>query len=412
MKKITFLFLSFCITLLAYSQKFTAPRAEWDSAKLILMHTPGDELFNGLIHPSAALFENYFDADQAAAEHKNYIKLLQANGIRVLQLQDILENFGIDTLRQLASSKLKYDISGLSPNDTADFGQAYRNKILNQLSRRDLVRVIMLQPTVILRSVDNNTGVEAFYQQLPVMNLYFTRDQSINTPRGPIICRMNSLQRFDETIILKAVYAHLGIKPVCEISGDGRLEGGDYIPAGNISFIGCGMRTNIEAINQMMKADAFGHDTVVVVRDHLRWQMEMHLDTHFGIIDRDLCTMQASRANARPGDKEYCTVDVYARRPGSLEYKLIKKDLGFVDFVTSLGYKIIKINRQDELHYANNYLTISPRHIMAVGGQSEELQKAFRDNNVTVEWVPLENLIQGYGAAHCMTQVIYRAPAK
>ncbi|MBQ0007575.1 MAG: amidinotransferase, partial [bacterium] len=75
-------------------------------------------------------------------------------------------------------------------------------------------------------------------------------------------------------------------------------------------------------------------------------------------------------------------------------------------------YKIIKINRQDELHYANNYLTISPRHIMAVGGQSEELQKAFRDNNVTVEWVPLENLIQGYGAAHCMTQVIYRAPAK
>lgn len=34
-----------------------------------------------------------------------------------------------------------------------------------------------------------------------------------------------------------------------------------YIPAGNISLIGCGMRTNDEGIRQMLEADAFGHDT-------------------------------------------------------------------------------------------------------------------------------------------------------
>ena len=113
-------------------------------------------------------------------------------------------------------------------------------------------------------------------------------------------------------------------------------------------------------------------------------------------------------AMAKKGDKEYCTVDVYARKKGSKEYKLIKKDVGFVDYVTSRGYKIIKINRQDELHYANNYLTIAPRHIMAVGNQSEEYQKALKEHGVTVEWIPLENLIRGYGAAHCMTQVIKR----
>ena len=33
-------------------------------------------------------------------------------------------------------------------------------------------------------------------------------------------------------------------------------------------------------------------------------------------------------------------------------------------------------------------------------------------DGVTVEWVPLESLIDGYGAAHCMTQVLKRASAK
>ena len=68
-----------------------------------------------------------------------------------------------------------------------------------------------------------------------------------------------------------------------------------YIPAGNISLIGCGIRTNDEGIRQMLEADAFGHDTVVVVRDHKFWQMQMHLDTHFNIIDSNLCTMVRSR---------------------------------------------------------------------------------------------------------------------
>lgn len=44
------------------------PQAEWSEACEILMHTPGPELFNGVIHPSAGLFEHYFDVEKAAAE--------------------------------------------------------------------------------------------------------------------------------------------------------------------------------------------------------------------------------------------------------------------------------------------------------------------------------------------------------
>jgi arginine deiminase len=383
------------------------PQAEWAKAGDILMHTPGQELFNGVIHPSAGLFENYFDVDKAADEHRGYISMLEANDIRVHTVLDILNEVGKDSLRTLAEKVFRYDISSIADED-AEATEAYRQDVLQKMSRGDLIRCILLQPTVKLSKTYNNTGYEAQYIQNPLMNLYFTRDQSITTPRGHIICQMNSSQRTPETEVINLCYEHLGLKPVLRITGDGRLEGGDYIPAGNISLIGCGMRTNDEGIRQMMEADAFGHDTIVVVRDHKLWQMQMHLDTHFNIIDKNLCTMVSSRLNAQPGDPEFNTCDIWARQPGTKTYTLWKQDQPFVEYIKGRGFDIIPIDYDDEMHYANNFLTIAPRHIMAVGGQSEALQQRFREAGVQVEWIPLESLIDGYGAAHCMTQVLQR----
>ena len=118
--------------------------------------------------------------------------------------------------------------------------------------------------------------------------------------------------------------------------------------------------------------------------------------------------MVRSRYEALPGDPEYNTCDIWARKPGTKEYALWKQDQSFIEYIKGRGFEIIPIDHDDEMHYANNFLTIAPRHIMAVGGQSEELQKRFRDAGVNVEWIPLESLIDGYGAAHCMTQVLQR----
>ncbi len=409
------LLLLFLMTFAAFASAQTQhlfPKAEWDKASVILMHTPGEELFNGVIHPSAGLFENYFDVEEAAKEHRNYIELLRHNGIKVYTVTDILEKMSMDTLRALAEKTLIYDVNDMNPKDTSACGQVYKQSVLRQMARKDLIRCLLLQPTVKMRSVDNNTGVEADYLQHSLMNLYFTRDQSITTPCGHILSRMNSLQRMPETRIIRSCYNYLGLEPILEIKGDGRLEGGDYIPAGTVSFIGCGMRTNMHAVEQIMKANAFGHDTVVVVRDHKLWQMQMHLDTYFNIIDKKLCTLVSSRLNAKPGTPEYVTVDVYVRKSGNTDYLLLSKDVSFVNFLKQRGFSIIAINEADELHYANNYLTISPRHIMMVDGQSKELALELKRNNVIVELIPLENLIGGYGAAHCMTQVLQRIPVE
>ena len=398
--------------------QMTYPQAEWLPAGDILMHTPGQELFDGVIHPSAALFEDYFDVNQAASEHRQYIRMLEANGIRVHTVSKILQETDIEKLRPLAAKMLTYDISHIN-EENPDASESYRQYVLSKMSRADLISCILRQPTVTLYKTDLNTGYEAVYSLRPLINLYFTRDQSITTPRGHVICKMNSTQRAPETEIISFCYEHLDQKPIFRVTGEGRLEGGDYIPAGEMSLIGCGMRTNDEGIRQLMEADAFGHDTIVVVRDHKFWQMQMHLDTYFNIIDRDLCTMVTSRLNAKPGSPEFVTCDVYRRAGKGSEggvkgnegnsYQLVEKDLSFVDFIRENGYEIIPINHDDEMHYANNFLTIAPRHIMAVGRQSLEYYQRMANAGVTVEWIPLESLINGYGAAHCMTQVLRRS---
>lgn len=386
-----------------FAQRY--PQAEWDYAQAILMHTPGEELFDGVIHPYAGLFEYYFDVDKAAEEHRGYIEALKRNGIEVYTIRELLGQVSMDRLRVYAMNSITYDTSALTEAEAVK-NEAYRLSIIEQMSRADLIRCILLRPTVKLYNTANNTGVEAVYTHFPLMNLYFTRDQSITTPRGHIIAQMNSTQRADETQIVALCYEQLGVKPILTITGDGRLEGGDYLRGGTISYIGCGMRTNLEAIEQIMRADAFGHDTVAVVNDHKWWQMQMHLDTYFNIIDKDLCTLVESRYHAKEGDPEWVTVDLYTRKPGEKDYTLSQREIPFVEFLEQRGFSIIPIKLEDELHYANNFLTIAPRHIMAVGNQSRELQRALAKHGVKVEWIPLETLIKGYGAAHCMTQVI------
>lgn len=403
-----FLLLSLILAtpLAAWAQDvITYPTTEWDKARAILMHTPGEELFDGVIHPYAGLFEYYFDVDKAAEEHRGYIAALEKNGIEVYTVRELLNQVPIETLHQYAMQTLTYDITNIEGASQTE-SESYREYVISEMSRGDLIRCILLCPTVTLYRTDTNTGVEAVYSHQPLMNLYFTRDQSISTPRGHIISQMNSSQRALETEIIALCYEQLGVKPILTITGEGRLEGGDYLRGDDISYIGCGMRTNMEAIQQIMDADAFGHNTIAVVNDHKWWQMQMHLDTYFNIIDKDLCTLVESRYYAKEGDPEWVTVDLYTRKEGEKEYTLTHKDIPFVEFLEKQGFTIIPIKLEDELHYANNYLTIAPRHIMAVGNQSIELQEAFAKHGVTVEWIPLETLIKGYGAAHCMTQVI------
>ena len=387
------------------------PQAEYHKAGSILMYTPGTELFDGVIHPDAGLYDRYFDIDKAADEHRNYISMLEEQGCTVHTVTNTLLSMPHSRLVTIAEASLSYDVSSLPPSER-EAQTAYKQQVLASMSSSDLVRIIINRPTVILKKSGINTGFEAQYVHNPLMNMYFLRDQSITTPKGHILCRMNSSQRGPEVDIIEACYEQLGEPAIYRIKGgDSYLEGGDYIPFGTISLIGQGLRTSQEAIDELLENDCFGHDTVVVVRERWKDQYQMHLDTYFNVIDKDLCTMCFNRYDAKDtSDINYLTMDMYVRPAGQKSYSLDSaySGKGFREFLQSRGVKIIRISKEDADHYANNFLAVDARHIMSVAGQSRSLEAEYERNGVKVVWVPLENLIGGYGAAHCMTQVLSR----
>lgn len=393
--------------------------SEFGIAKTIIVHEPSEEILPGMLHPQAALFDVYFNIEDSQIEHQNYVSELREFGAYVIYLKDALmldcldsdgnaiEGDALDELRAFAEDILVYDTSLLSEEE-AVYQQEYKKEVINDLSVDELVNILIMRPTLVLETTEYNTGISATYQYDPLMNLFYTRDQMITTSKGIIISKMNSSQRQNECEIMIFALNKLGIEPIYEVTGDDAfLEGGDLISYPGISFIGCGMRTTKSAIDQLLERDLFGTDKVVVVYDRQFSQAEMHLDTYFNIIDSDLATLSEARLTATEDSEQYVEIDIYSKESG--ECQLVSESLGFVEYLQEeLGMTLIPISESDQARFAGNYLTVSPRKIMAVANQSADFQSKLSDNGVEVVWIELENIIKGYGAAHCMTQVIER----
>lgn len=277
----------------------------------ILMHEPTEELFLGVIHPDAALFADYFNVDRASWEHRNYRRELTEAGARVLTVREILlegtideegnavEGPALDALRAFAGQFLVYNTDAMPAQSEAQ--RNYKEEVLRRSHPKDLVRIILLQPEIQLSQTEGNTGFAATYKQRPMMNLFYMRDQMIATFRGLVIARMHSPQREVESRVAEFCLNKIGMPPIGRISGEGAyLEGGDFLPFGNSAFIGCGLRTTQKAIDQLMENDWLGADKLMVVHDNWLEQEQMHLDTYFNCIDRDLVTLSANRYKAGP----------------------------------------------------------------------------------------------------------------
>jgi len=402
--------------------------SEWLAAKTVVVHTPGDELFFGLAHPTAALFERPFSMDGARSEHSDFICLMAKSGVKVLRLVDILlaetvEATGapkpgpeLEGLRALAAESLRYNTGGL-PAKLAAAQAAYKKDVVAKLHPKELVSIILQQPSITLQSTKgHNTGLKASYSADPVMNLYFMRDQVITTAKGLVVGHFNAPQRELETKIVKFAYKKLGISPVYEVTGKARLEGGDFLPAGDTALIGQGLRSNAEAIKQLLKADVFGTKRVAVVKDSWKNQDQMHLDTYFNIIDKNLAVIVEERIDQRdasgkivkasdPAKKS--VVDLYEMKDG--KYAKTGSDIPFQKFLEDdLKMKLIPVSNADQLKYGINFVSLGTKKILAIDGVSDAYKQSLKAEGVDVTWMNFYNLTGGYGAAHCTTQVIRR----
>lgn len=195
-------------------------------------------------------------------------------------MRDIL-SYGVDShmgarvdLEELAMRALEYqlqdgaDASSVAEADRVYLTDDYKRRVLEHMSIGQLIDTIMINPTVHLAPSSRDTGLVATYEFQPLSNLVYTRDQQITTCRGVVMARLRSPQRQLEVDLMRFALRKLGLPIIGQIEAPGFLEGGDFFAAGrSLAMVGIGLRSNMEACQQLMEGDLLGTDRLAVVRD-------------------------------------------------------------------------------------------------------------------------------------------------
>ncbi len=288
----------------------------------------------------------------------------------------------------------EFDFAGSSKAEVQSEHRALANRL-----RQEGIEVLEMRP-----SVRESTATHSDSH-----SIVYVRDPILCTPCGLVAGKMCNELRSEEPELVCACLCKYGQMPVYRIQSEGAiLEGGDYLPMGTFCLIGCGVRTNLTAIKELMQADVLGVDTVVVVNDRSGNMREMHLDTYLNAIDQDLMTLTCERYDAGEEDEEFLSVDVYVRQHGSRPYTKAFSGQPLLTFLNGRGIHIIRISEFDTLMLGGNYLCIGPRHIIASEGLSAEFYNTLTEYGVKTDVTPTVNIRTGKGGIHCVTQVISR----
>jgi arginine deiminase len=408
---------------------------ENDLAEVVVVCEPGLPKMMGALHPAAALYERFVNIQQSILEHAKFREVLRKKGIKVLTVREIL-HYGLDNLRcridleGLAMEMLRYKDGssakgdeGLDGNgDNKDLpaeenaigfnvqdlvGDDYKRKVLENMSPDQLIDVILTNPTVTVKPSFRDTGVSASYEFEPLTNLIFTRDQQITTAKGIVMASLRSQQRQHEIKIMKFCFQKLGIQVIAEVERPGYLEGGDFFPAGSdLCFCGVGLRSNENAVQQLMEKDAFGTKRVAIVKDLFdKNQDRMHLDCVFSILSESCVLMLEEMMGKESPTRRL--VDEYAvDLKGNYTYS--RKDVEFSQYLKENGFKIIPVTAAEQLKYACNVVNLGSSCILSCHAPTARKICQSPHFSGTMEYVDYSAITAMYGALHCSTQIVKR----
>ena len=421
----------------------TGVKAEWHAPLEIIVGSPGLELFDGSLVPNGALFQSPFDRYEAIEEHEELIKLLNKYG-NVHRIDELLLK-DLGSLKELAKHSLQINASNLNLEDKQNFS-VYKEQILSMMNPKDLIQIIHTQPFVELVYTGTNTDFDMVKKNNPLYNLVFTRDQQITTDKGIVLGRMNSKQRSSEVAVMKQVFQNLGVENLYGLS-EGKMEGGDFIPAKNIAFMGTGLRTDYNAINELISRKLMGYDEVVIVKDKFKNQEEMHLDTYFNVISENSVIILEDKVDmSQLGDfknklnlRKELMVDVYKKRNDG-SYELKDKNKSFTTYLKEKEFEVIPISKDEQMAYGINFLTVGQKEVIGIDiGAKQNLSDKYKkleklygktfnyfDTNINykriddelmkkyeragIKYIPIKfNMMNAlYGSIHCLTQVVKR----
>ena len=396
---------------------------EYDVPRYVITHEPELSQTLGSVHPDACLFMKAINADLAHVQHTHFRDVVHfACGARVLTVREVLM-MGCDNpeerhrLEEFAAQCITYKLAdGVSMTDLTPAEQSlltddYKSKTLKNMSPSQLVDIIMLQPTVLIERPQLDRMVARQIITDPLTNIIFCRDQQITTGAGVVMGAMTMVQRQMEGRVLEFVFNKLGLTVAGHIpaAAGARLEGGDYIPTGDKVWIGCGLRTNMEAIDYMLKNDLFKAKTVCVVMDSLDKNMDrMHLDTVCGFLDKE--NVLLSDDIIGKNSPIHRTVTEYTFNPDTKQYSITSEGTEFSEYLTAHGYHIIPIPARLQLICGCNIFPIGKGKSIMCNAEAYEIVKRDQHFKGEVICVDYSEIVAMYGGVHCSTFAVRHHP--
>lgn len=421
-------------------------KAEWDRLKEVAVHTPGLEMFFGLLDPFASLYERAFSQRDALNEHMLLQYTLKHDfKIKVHPLKDTMVELSLkkprlkDELVELAKKSIQFT------GTEEGVGMACQEMDANSaiLDPEHYFNTILLNPSIELEPRMTTRMINLHItEREPLTNLYFMRDSQIVTDKGMVLSRMSKPQRSREPQLTRLFWNMLNEPPAYEIQGPGTFEGGDFMPLGEIALLGKGDRTNWNGVEQMLK-NCLGFDEVAVVHqpshplvpaDKRDPMFYMHLDNYFNVVSKGVALGSQDLL-------ERAQVDIYQRSGEG--YQKLPGEMNLYQYIVSRGFEFINITTLEQMAYAANLLCIKDGTVLAVEverivkdvinklrlkakadpeGYSKlhtQVWKEYRHLRQEGQFFPhkkeiyeydieafplnLSNLTGGYGGAHCMT---------
>jgi len=226
-------------------------------------------------------------------------------------------------------------------------------------------------PEVLFLEEDLRTGLDSLY----------AHDAVKFTPEGAILLSPSKVLRQNEPQAWKTQLAKWDIAILGEISGAGRIEGGDVVWIDeNTVLMGNGYRSNQEGISQFLALLKNKPDALQVPLPHADGPDAcLHLMSIISMVDRDLAV-------------------VYSRyMPVMLRQWLVDR-----------GIVLIEVSDQEYATLGGNVLALAPRVCVMLEG-NPETRRALERHGATVLTYPGQEIsLKGTGGPTCLTAPLWR----
>jgi len=227
-------------------------------------------------------------------------------------------------------------------------------------------------PDILFLPENDATGIDSIY----------ARDALLCTDGGMILCNMGKPARQGEPKASSEFLRSQDIPILGEISGDGRLEGGDVIFLDTHTLVvGRGYRTNQAGINQLRNlVSEYVDEVIEVPLPHWEGDLDVfHLMSFISPLDKDL-------------------VAVYSRL----------LPVPFRELLIDRGFSLVEVPDDEFPSMGCNILTLAPRKVLMLD-KNDQTRKNLEAQGVEVLTYKGDEISRkGEGGPTCLTRPLVR----